>query len=111
MLCTCRLNGEEIDSLELKILLITKGINIPSDEVYERFSRTHRLSSFMDPRACNCLLLPDNTVAHIWNAGPRSPFTIGIAEGGDAYLAYDGRFVMEVDFPPKTQFYEQYPSV
>ena len=49
MLRTYRINGEEIDSLELKILLITKGINIPSDEVYERFSNTHRLSSFMDP--------------------------------------------------------------
>ncbi|HEY4712297.1 MAG TPA: radical SAM protein [Dehalococcoidia bacterium] len=110
MLSTYRINGEEIDSLELKILLITKGINIPSDEVYERFGNTHRLSSFRDPGACNCLLLPDNTVVHIWNAGPRSPFTVGIAESGNAYLAYKGRFVTEVGFPQKTQFYEQYTS-
>mgnify|MGYP001286284711 CR=1 FL=1 len=83
VLRTYRINGEEIDSLELKILLITKGVDIPSDEVYERFSNTHRLSSFMDTGACNCLLLPDNTVVHIWNAGPRAPFTIGIAESGN----------------------------
>ena len=72
MLSTYRINGEVIDSLELKILLITKGINILSDEVYERFSNTHRLSSFMNSGACNCLLLPDNTVVHIWNSGPQS---------------------------------------
>jgi len=110
VLRTYRINGEEIDSLELKILLITKGINIPSDEVYERFGNTRRLSSLMDPGACNCLLLPDNTVVHIWNAGPRSPFTLGIAENCNVYLACDGRFVTEVYFPTKTQFYEQYTS-
>jgi hypothetical protein len=64
----------------------------------------------MDPGTCNCLLLPDNTVVHIWNAGPRSPFTMSIVESGSVYLAYDGRFVTEVSFPPKTQFYEQYTS-
>jgi hypothetical protein len=110
MLRTYSINGEEVDSLELKILLITKGINISSDEVYERFGNTHRISSFKDPGACNCLLLPDNTVIHMWNAGSRSPFTIGIAESSNAYLAYDGHFVTEVGFPPKTQFYKQYTS-
>ena len=58
MLSTYTVNNEEIDFIELNILLVTKGLNISSDDVYEKFGGTHRLSSFMDPQACNCLLLP-----------------------------------------------------
>jgi hypothetical protein len=110
MLHKYKLGGEEIDSIELKALLITKGINVPSDDVYEHFAGTHRLSSFTDPMACNCLLLPDNTIVHIVNVGPQSPFSIGISQTDKAHLAYEGEFVTEVDFPPRTEFYEQNTS-
>ena len=62
---TYRLNGEEIDSMELKTILITRGMNVPSNEIHEHFANTRRVLPFSDPMACNCLLLPDNTIAHI----------------------------------------------
>lgn len=110
MLHTYKIDSEEIDSIELKTLLITRGINVPSNDVCEHFSGTHRIASFTDPTACNCLLLPDNTIVHIVNVGPQSPFSIEISQTDKAHLAYKGEFVTEVDFPPKTRFYEQHTS-
>jgi len=104
------LNGEEIDSIDLKVLLVTKGVNISSDEIFEHFGKIRRLSSFKDPQACNCLLLPDNTVVHITNVGSQSPFGLVIDEDGVVYVEHKGDFVTEVYFPPKTGFYEQYTS-
>lgn len=104
------LNGEEIDSIDLKVLLVTKGINIPSDEIFKRFGETNRLSSFKDPQSCNCLLLPDNTVVHITDIGPQSPFSMAIDEDGVVSIEYEGEFVTEVQFPPQTEFYEQHTS-
>ena len=100
------LNGEKIDSLDLKILLITKGINIPP-KIHEQFGASHRLSSFMDPQACNCLALPDDTIVHMINVGAHSPFSMDIDEHDKAYIAYNGDFLTSVDFPPKSEFYEQ----
>ena len=57
-----RVNGEDLDALELKVLLITKGINAPAADVYEQLGKTHRLSP--DPLECSCLLLPGNIVVH-----------------------------------------------
>lgn len=107
MLRTYTLNGEEIDSLELKTLLITRGLDI-RDSIYEEFGKTHRLSP--DPLACNCLLLPDDTVVHMTHVGPTSPFSLNVAEGGGACLAHKGEFLADVSFPPKTRFYEQRTS-
>lgn len=107
MLCRYTVNDVEMDSLDLKIQLITKGINIPN-EVYEQFDRTYRISA--NPTACNCLLLPDRTVVHMTNIGPRSPYSLGIAKNGKPYIAYNGDLVTEIDFPPKTLFYEQHTS-
>jgi len=87
------LNGEELDSIDLKVLLVTKGMNIQSDEIFERFGKTNRLSSFKDPQSCNCLLLPDNTVVHITNIGPQSPFSMAIDEDSVVYIEYEGEFV------------------
>lgn len=109
MLRTYRLNAEAVDSLELKVLLITKGINVPVS-VYERFSKVRRLSGPDDAQACNCLILPDSTIVHMVNTGPRSPLSMSINQSGRACLEYEGRFVTEVDFPPATRFYEQRTS-
>ena len=48
------LEGERGDVLDLKTLLITRGINVP-DAVVERFSGTRRLAPTSHPFACNCL--------------------------------------------------------
>ncbi|MEA3402504.1 MAG: radical SAM protein [Armatimonadota bacterium] len=108
MLQRYSLNGEEIDSLDLKFLLITSGINIPAQQIYERFGATHR-ANVTDPTACECFLLSDGVVVLIY-PNATSPFTMGIAETGRAYIAHEGRFLTEIDFPPHTEFYEQRTS-
>jgi hypothetical protein len=107
MLKQYMIENETIDSLELKILMITRGINIKDDTLYHTFGKTHRLSSSMDPQACNCLLLPDQTIVHMINTGESSPFEIGVNEKGKPFLSYNDNFLTEVSFPPKTAFYDQ----
>ncbi len=107
MLPRYRVNGEEIDSLDLKILLITKGASVSAD-VYEQFAKTHRISP--NPLECNCLVLPGNIVVHMTDVGPASPFRLGIAANGNALLSYQNAPVTEVSFPPKTDFYRQLTS-
>ena len=62
MLGQYRVNGESLDSLDLKVLLVTRGVKV-SGRVYETFGRDCRLDP--DPQTCNCLLLPDGTVVHL----------------------------------------------
>jgi hypothetical protein len=107
MLYRHRLNGEEIDSLELKVLLITRGVNVAA-EVYEQYCGSHRISQ--NPLECSCLILPGNVVVHLTDAGPQSPFCLGIAPNGNASLSYEGTPVSDVFFPPQTDFYRQHTS-
>ena len=66
-------NGEEIDSLELKVLLITKGVNVSASEIYEQFAKTHRISQ--NPVECNCLILPGEIICgHPLAIGPTHQF-------------------------------------
>jgi len=47
---------ERLDSLDLKTMIVTKGIKV-SHDIYERFGTTHRI--YPNPLTCNCLILPD----------------------------------------------------
>jgi hypothetical protein len=107
MLYRYRLNGEEIDSLELKVLVITRGVNVAA-EVYEQYGGSHRISRI--PLECSCLILPDNIVVHITDTGTQSPFHLGIAPNGNATLSYEGALITDVSFASKTDFYRQYTS-
>ena len=107
MLCRYQVNGEEIDCLELKVLLITKGINVAAD-VYEKYGSSQRISR--NPLECNCLILPGNVVVHMTDVGPASPFRLGITGNGNASLSFEGTPVTEVSFPPTTDFYRQRTS-
>jgi hypothetical protein len=110
MLQRYRLKGGEIDSLDLKTILITRGMTI-SPEIPKRFGATHRVQDFMDdPTACNCAILPDGVIVHMTNLGPGMPFSMDVDGQGKAYVAHEGEFLTEVTFPPKTQFYEQRTS-
>jgi hypothetical protein len=100
-------NGEQIDSLELKVLLITKGVHV-SANIYEQFAKTHRISP--NPVECNCIVLPGDIVVHLADIGPNSPFSLEIAENGNACLFHKGIPITEVSFPPKTEFYRQCTS-
>jgi hypothetical protein len=107
MLYRYRLNGEEIDSLELKVLLITRGVSVAA-EVYEQYGTLCRISQ--NPLECSCLILPGNVVVHMTDAGAKSPFRLGIAPNGNASLSYEGTPVADVSFPPQTDFYRQHTS-
>jgi len=107
MLYAYRLNGEEIDSLELKVLLITRGVNV-SAEVYEKWGGSHRISQ--NPLECSCLILPDSVVVHLMDVGHQSHFCLRIAPNGNASLSYEGIPVTDVSFPPKTDFYRRHTS-
>jgi hypothetical protein len=130
MLGQYRVNGETLDSLDLKVLLVTKGVKV-SGRVYETFGRTHRLHP--DPQTCNCLLLPDGTVVHLVDLAMhmgyvkkalswemlrslryvfqlRTPFSLEVADAGHPVLLWKGQEVTRVGFPPASRFYEQQTS-
>jgi hypothetical protein len=100
------LGGQTVDVLDLKTLLITRGINVP-EEITARFGRTHRLAPTSDPFACNCLLLPGPIPAHMFHVGPGADFSLAIDSAGSPWLTHREQPVTQVDFPPATHFYEQ----
>jgi hypothetical protein len=109
MLNTYRVDGQELDSLDLKALLVTRGMSI-SPEVPKRFGATHRVRGLADPTGCNCAILPDGVLVHMTHLGPGLPFTMDVDDSGNAYIAHKGQFLTNVTFPPKTEFYEQRTS-
>jgi len=107
MLPVFSLDGARVDSLDLKALLLTKGIHVRG-EVYEAFGPIHRISP--DPLQCNVLLLPDGTVVHIADIGAAAPFELALGPEGKPWLGHGGSLVAEVSFPPVTAFYRQRTS-
>jgi hypothetical protein len=103
------LDGETVDVLDLKTLLITRGIHVP-EAITGRFGRTHRIAPTSDPFACNCLLLPGRVPAHIFHVGSDADFSLAVNSDGAPWLTFRGRPVAPVDFPPATRFYEQQTS-
>ncbi len=56
MLSKYRIGGRELDSWDLKVLLVTQGVKV-SGSVYRRFGGSYRLHP--NPERCNCLILPE----------------------------------------------------
>jgi hypothetical protein len=100
------LDGQAVDVLDLKTLLITRGINLP-EQITAQFGPTRRLAPASDPFACNCLLLPGGIPAHMFHVGPGADFSLAADSAGAPWLTYRGRPVTQVDFPPATAFYDQ----
>ncbi|MBM4025231.1 MAG: hypothetical protein FJ280_07460 [Planctomycetes bacterium] len=124
------IGGETLDSLDLKALIVAKGVKV-SRNVYERFGRTHRI--YPDPLTCNCLILPDGTIVQMtdlalhmrylktaillealrnikYTMRLRTPFTLDLSSDGRPILLHDGALITEVSFPPASRFYEQRTS-
>ncbi|MEF9894972.1 MAG: hypothetical protein RR843_04270, partial [Clostridia bacterium] len=118
--------GFEVDSIDLKCLLVGKGVKV-AREIYKVFSKTHRLG--VNPLMCNCLILSDGTIAQLTDMGFHlqylsgilswdnlkllryaadlgTPFSLRLFEG-KAALFYNDDFVDFVSFPPKNDFYAQ----
>ena len=122
--------GMEIaDSVELKCLLISKGVKV-DHSVYKRFAKDYRLSP--NPYMCNSLKLSDDTIVQLtdlsfhlkqlfrmfsWNnlklmkyeSDLRTPFSLCLLDD-KAALFYEKEFVDFVTFQKKTDFYKQKTS-
>lgn len=107
MLRQFKVNGKTLDSLDLKVLILTKGVFVHRD-VYRALAAKHRISP--DPLECNALFLPDNTVVHIADVGPTAAFHLTLDRGDNPCLLHGDDFVTDVSLPPRTDFYEQHTS-
>lgn len=107
MLPTFSVGGERIDTLELKAMLLIKGIHVRA-EIYKNLGLSHRISP--DPLQCNVLFLPDGTVVHIADIGAAAPFELTLGQEGKPWLCYEGNYLVEVSLPPATEFYRQQTS-
>jgi DNA-binding PadR family transcriptional regulator len=105
--------GERLDSLDLKVLLLSQGMFV-QDEVYKALGARHRISA--DPFECSTLFLPDKTVVHIANIGPTARFQLRMVSGRSggagkfAQLCYDAQPVTQIGLPTASAFYRQKTS-
>jgi len=102
-----RVDGQTLDSLDLKVSLLRQGVSV-HPELYERLSGTCRVSP--DPLQCNALLLPGDTVVHIADPGPAAPFQLVLGPDDAPCLTHRGNPVTTVSFPPRSDFYRQRTS-
>ncbi|MDR0936390.1 MAG: radical SAM protein [Oscillospiraceae bacterium] len=121
-----KFNGGEVSSIELKALLVSRGLRADR-EVYRRFSRVFRLD--VSPLTCNCLILSDGTIVQMtdmkfhlnylngalsWDnlkllryaSELGTPFRLRIFEE-KAAVFYENEFIDFVTFPEYTDFYKQ----
>ena len=130
MLAKYIFEGEEVDSLDLKSLMVTRGVRV-NDKVYREYREKSRIDP--NPLTCNCVILPDGTIAQLTDValhlrylkqamsleslrqlgtflGGWKPFDLRLSEEGKPVLLYDGKKITEVGFPKKSSFYQQTTS-
>ncbi|GHU64090.1 hypothetical protein FACS1894123_08210 [Bacteroidia bacterium] len=104
---TYRIGTETVDSIDLKCLLISKGVKV-DDAVYRIFGKKYRLNA--NPQTCNSLLLSDGTNVQLTDMGflPEltTPFRLRVLEEKPA-LFYEHDLIDFVTFHKKTDFYKQ----
>lgn len=121
--------GESIDSVELKCLVVSKGVKV-SKEIYKRFTKTNRLG--VNPLMCNCIILSDGVVVQLTDMGFHLKYLTGILSWNNLKLLkyasaletsfsielfdekpalfYKNTFLDFISFPPKNDFYIQKTS-
>jgi len=120
------IDGNQLDSIELKCLIISRGIKV-DNSVYRHHAEISRLSK--SPLCCNCLLLSDGTIVQLtdtsfhirhlsnifnwdnirllkYSADLATPFSLRM-KGDDTILYYNDAEIDTISFPPKTDFYRQ----
>ena len=123
------INGEKVDSVDLKCLVVSRGIKVDK-EIYKRFSPVSRLN--ISPLTCNCMTLSDGTMMQMTDMGfhlryltgilswdnlkllryasqLETPFALKVIDDKPALL-YENCFIDFVTFPPHTDFYKQKTS-
>jgi hypothetical protein len=130
---TYDLGGQSIDSVELKCLLVSRGVKVDKS-LYKAVGSTSRLSA--NPLCCNCLILSDGTIAQLtdltfhlgllagmlsWSqlklfkyaSDLETPFTLKplLDKGAEKVgLFWKGELLDLVSFPSYTDFYERRTS-
>jgi len=120
------IDGNSIDAVELKCLIVSRGIKV-DNAVYRRHKNTARLNS--SPLCCNCLLLSDGTVVQLtdtnfhlrllsnvlkWDnirllkylSESSTPFSLRMQDDRPT-LFYNNIAIDTVSFPPASDFYRQ----
>lgn len=121
-----KLLGEEIDSVELKCMVVSRGVKV-ANEVYAKYEGISRLS--INPVACNCMFLSDGVILQLTDVGfhlkylngmlswsnlkllkyaadLETPFRV-VLHNDKAALFHKDDFLDFVSFPPKNEFYSQ----
>ena len=119
----------ELDSVELKCLLISRGMKI-SKEIYKKFGKSHRI--YPNALTCNCILLPDDTVVMATDLGfhlqtlsamfswdnlkllkymneMKTDFRLALLDEKPV-LFYGNEKICEIKLLPKSEFYKQKTS-
>lgn len=100
-----RLDIGVIDTLDLKIMLISSGVDYPG-RLHRQFAEHGRIGAPDNPAACNGIVLPDDVAVHL-TTNEESPFSLDALDDGTPCLNYRGAFLTEVELPPPTRFYLQ----
>ena len=120
------LDGIQIDSIELKCLIISRGVKV-ENAVYKHYKNLARL--YANPLCCNCLLLSDGTIVQLTDTNFHLRYLSGILswdklkllkyvgdlgtpfslkmQDGKAVLFHNNVPVDTVSFPPPSDFYKQ----
>ena len=124
-----KFNGYDVDSVELKCLLVSRGLKI-APEVYKKLGGKYRVHP--NALTCNCFKLPDETIVmatdlslHMstlssmfsWDnlklfkymSDMTTDFRVELS-GGSPVLLHKGTEVCEVSFMPGTKFFSQKTS-
>jgi len=102
-----QVGNEQLDSLDLKVALLTQGIYV-HDAVYQKFDKTCRLSQNL--YSCNTMFIADRLPIYIARTETAaSPFHLAVRNDKPVVL-YNDEFVTEVEFAPKPDFYSHKTS-
>jgi hypothetical protein len=104
MLAAYDLDGQPVDALDLKCLLIGTGMRYPA-RVYAAVADRARLEPPSNPYACNCIILPGEVAVHL-TINEASPFALDL-DDGRVCLFHNGKRLTEIALPPATSYYSQ----
>ena len=89
MLATYDLDGQPVDALDLKCLLIGAGMRYPA-RVHKAVAGRARLEPPSNAYACNCIILPGEVAVHL-TASNVSPFALDLDGNGTSACFITGR--------------------
>lgn len=124
-----KVSGETVDSVELKCLVVSRGLKIDRD-VYQKFGKDYRI--YPNALTCNSFKLPDGTIVMATDLGfhlstlssmfswdnlklfkymndMTTDFRLSLVDGKPTLL-YKGDVVTPVELMPGTEFFKQKTS-